>query len=184
MVKAWKRIEPTEVHKVGWRTIVTKKFIDAHGKELTFDTVDVEDREFVAVIALTDDNQVVIAQQFRPGPEKVFDELPGGFVDPGEDIETTMRRELLEETGYEAGEAIYLGGYHKDTYMNAVWHVYIATGCKLKAELNLGETEDVEVKLISIDQLIDNAKHGGMTDATAVLMAYDELLTRKSKSVQ
>ena len=182
MVKAWKRIGPTKLTRVGWRTIITKTFIDARGDELIFDTIDAEDREFVAVIAITKDKKVIVAQQFRPGPEKVFDEMPGGFVDKGEGHEVAMHRELLEETGYKAGKAVYLGGYHKDTYMNAVWHIYLATDCAKVAEPVLGDTEDIELRLISIDELIESAKHDGLTDAVGVLMAYDQLLAlRDSK---
>lgn len=179
---AWKRIESTEVHKVGWRTIVTKHFVAPDGKELVFDTIDVEGREFVAVVALTDDNKVIVARQFRPGPEKIFDELPGGFVDKGEELEEAMRREFMEETGYEAGQMQYLGGYHKDTYMNATWHIFFATGCKQKTDPNLGETEHVEVRLISIDELIANAKADNMTDQVGVLMAYDYLMLKRGLS--
>lgn len=184
MVKAWKRIEPTEVTKVGWRTIVTKKFIDARGDELTFDTMDVEGREYAGAIAITEDNKVVVARQFRPGPEKIFDEIPGGFVDPGEDPQTAVCRELLEETGYKAGKVTNLGFYHKDCYINAKWHVFFITDCQKVQEPEMGHTEDIEVLLLPIDEFIEGAKHNNMTDGTMVLMAYDKLLELKNKSVQ
>lgn len=180
MITAWKRIEPTETHKIGWRTIVTKKFIDAKGDEVTFDTVDVEGREYSGVVALDEHNNVIVGRQFRPGPEKIFDEIPGGYVDPGEDPETAMRRELLEETGYKAGDVIYLGSYHKDCYINAKWHVFFAVDCKKIQEPELGHTEDIEVITIPISEFIKNAKHDGMTDATVALMAYDYLKERSA----
>lgn len=172
------RIEPTTATKVGWRTIVTKTFVMPDGKTATFDTVHQEGQAFVAVIGLTTENEVIVARQFRCGPEKIYDELPGGFVDAGESPENAARREFQEETGYEVERMTYLGAYHKDTYMNARWHVFFATDCVKVSAQNLEAEEDIEIRLITIEQLIENGKTDRMTDATAVLMAYDSLIER------
>lgn len=184
-MKPWKRIEPTTVQKVGYRTIVTKTFQLPNGQIATFDTMHAEDQEFVGVIALTPDNKVVVARMFRFGPELVMEEIPGGFVDKGETPDESVRRELLEETGYEAGNIQYLGASHKDTYMNATWHYFLATDCRQsdhEAEHTPEAEENIEVDLITIDRLIENAKQDRMTDVVAVLMAYDELQKRRSAS--
>lgn len=178
-MKPWKRIEPTKVTKVGWRKVTTKTFQMPDGDVTTFDTLHADGQEFAAVIAITKTKKVVVARQFRPGPELVMEELPGGFVDPGETPEDSAIRELLEETGYNAGQVTYLGGVHKDTYMNATWHVLLATGCEKVAEPEHGYTEHVEIDLISIDQLITNAKTDRMTDHAAILLAYDDLMELK-----
>jgi len=110
-----------------------------------------------------------------------MDELPGGFVDKDENPEVAASREFQEETGYTAKDLIYLGNYNKDTYMNATWHVYLATGCVPSGNAQELENEEhIEISLISVDQLIENAKTNKMTDAVAVLMAYDRLLALKS----
>lgn len=179
MMEPWKRIEPTKVTKVGWRNITTKTFQMPDGEITTFDTLHADGQEFAAIIAVTKDKKIVVARQFRPGPELVMDELPGGFVDPGETPEVSATRELLEETGYSAGKVNYLGSIHKDTYMNAMWHILLATGCEKTAEPEHCYTEHIEIDLISIDTLIANAKTDKMSDHAAIVLAYDDLMKLK-----
>lgn len=187
-MKPWQRTGETKVNKVSYRTIVTKQFVMPNGETAEFGTIAPEGQEFVAVIALTERNEVVVARQFRVGPELMMDELPGGFVDPGETVEAAGIRELHEETGYKAGKIEYLGKTHKDAYMNAVWHFILATECVLDSDPDSDKThaaeaeEHVEVLKISIDELIENAKHDRMTDAVGVLIAYDKLVELASEA--
>ncbi len=175
-MKPWTRIEPTTTCKVDRRVMVLKTFLDNYGQKVVYGTMHAEDQEFASVIAVTKDKKVLVARQFRVGPEKVMEELPGGFVDPGEDPEMAVRRELLEETGYAAGSLEYLGPHSKDAFMNATWHYFLATDCTLQTkDLHLDEHEEIDVDLISISQLLHNAMHDKMTDAAAVLMAYEKL---------
>jgi len=181
-MKPWKRIEPTTIQKVGHRTMVSKTFKQPNGAVVTFDTMHAEGQQFVAVIALTSNNQVVVCKMFRAGPEMIMQELPGGFVDAGEDLETAARRELLEETGYTAGTMRYLGPSHQDTYLNATWNYFLATDCKQAQDRDMHEVEEqIEVTLISIDDLLANALQDRMTDKTAVLYAYDDLQKFRSE---
>ena len=180
-MKPWKRIEPTTITKVGWRTIVTKTFVMSSGEVTTFDTFGNENQEFVSVIGLTPDNKAIIARQFRVGPERIMEEIVGGYIDHEESPENAARREFLEETGYSAADMSYLGSYNKDSYMNATWHVFLATGCTVVKEQELEVEEEIEVDLISIVTLIENAKHNRMTDSVAVLMAYDLLVEHMTR---
>ena len=102
MLKPWKRIEPTKVLHKGWRTVIEKTFVRNDGKIVTAETNDPEGIEAAAIIAITPEKRVVIARQFRVGPEKIFDDLPGGAVDKGETPEQAVIRELAEETAYRA----------------------------------------------------------------------------------
>lgn len=174
-MNAWIRTEPTEVTNVGWRTVVSKTFTLPDGQSAVFGTLGREGQEYAAVIALTPSNKIVIARQYRPGPEKVLDELPGGAIEKGEDPEAAIKRELLEETGYEPSEIKYIGTYIKDAYMNGLWHVFLAKDCIKLSEQNLDDNEIIDVLEISVEELISNAKASKMTDQIAVFMALDEI---------
>lgn len=174
-MKAWKRIEPTDVAAINHRTIVTKTFILPDGRTEKYGTFSKEVQHNAAVIALTPENKVIIARQFRPGPEIVMEELPGGGVDPDEDFAVAAGRELCEETGYVASSLKELGAVHRDAYNNATWHYFLATGCERTGRQALEENEFVEVVLISIGQLLENARSGRMTDGEAIMLAYENL---------
>jgi ADP-ribose pyrophosphatase len=124
-MKPWKRIEPTTVTKLGWRTVVTKTFQDNRGHIHNFDTVSTEGSRCAAVIALTEDNQAIITRQFRVGPEIILDELPGGGVGQDEDPQAAAERELLEETGYKLKVMLDLGSYCRDAYTNETSHTFL-----------------------------------------------------------
>lgn len=182
MAEAWRRSGDDETTKVGWRTIVRKHYRMPDGVETEFDTVGNVGDEVAAVIALTSDNLVVIAEQFRAGPEKIMQDLPGGMVDPGETALQAAQRELQEETGYVSEQWVELGSAVDDAYSNLQRHFFLATDCVASAKQVLGFTEFISVKLLTIDQLLYNATHGAMTDGLAVLYAYDELMKRKGVS--
>lgn len=171
----WSRRKPDEVTKVGWRTITRKHFLLPDGTAHDFDTIATVGAQVAAVVALTEDGLVIIAEQFRAGPELMMQDIPGGMVDAGEEPIEAARRELLEETGYRANTIELLGIAHDDGYSNTARHFFIARGCKKVAEQALEEAEDIAVKLISVEELLDNARSAKMTDALAVFYAYDEL---------
>ena len=72
-------------------------------------------QDYSAVVAVTDDQEVLIVRQYRPAVERYTLELPSGLVDAGETPAEAARRELLEETGYEADVVENLGPMLPDT---------------------------------------------------------------------
>ena len=108
--------------------------------------------DYVSVVALTEDEKVLIVRQYRPAVEHHTLELPSGLVDAGETPQETGRRELLEETGYQADEIELLGGMETDVGRlgNRIF-TCIARGVKL-VEGRVPE-EGIEVITWSLDEL-------------------------------
>lgn len=182
----------SEIRKVGdnfKRAVEVKKFRTEDGDNHEFTTFGLMNSRSGAVIALTPDNRVITTYQFRPGPERWMYELPGGGINEGEKPEVGALRELREETGYISDKVEFLGKLDaRDAYMNGDWYYYLALDCqpsRAGQELDVTEFEQgVEVKLISIEELINNAKTSQMTDPVAVLLAYDKLRQLEDKSAK
>jgi ADP-ribose pyrophosphatase len=79
--------------------------------------------DYVAILAVTADQRVLCVRQYRPAVERYTLELPSGLIDPGESPGETALRELLEETGYQAGTVEVLGPMLPDTGRlgNRIW---------------------------------------------------------------
>jgi len=123
--------------------------------------------DWVLVLALTSKEEVVMVRQFRHGTEQVHLELPGGLVDPHDDsADVSAGRELLEETGYKAGEIARIGEcFPQPAILSNRCYFYLAENveCVQTQDLDAGEDiEIVNVPLKSIPSKIANQEinHG------------------------
>jgi 8-oxo-dGTP pyrophosphatase MutT (NUDIX family) len=149
----WKVLESTYLHREPWLTIRKDKCELPNGKIVPTFYVNEYD-EWANAFALTKEGKVVMVRQYRHGIQSVETELPGGVVEEGEDVQEGMERELLEETGYRFETIEYLGKISANpSTTNNFMHMFLATGGEKIAEQHLDDTEDVDVLLMSIDEV-------------------------------
>ena len=123
---------------------------------------------WVNAIALTRENKIIMVRQYRFAAEIVSLEVPGGVIDEGEDPETAIKRELLEETGYsfETCELIATLYPNPATSTNKTFTYLLKGGLKTHDQhldeheiLNVEEYTIEEVKQLLADNKIDQALH-------------------------
>ena len=128
-----------------------------------------EQPNWVNVIPLTPDERVVMVEQWRHGTRSVHLETPGGLMEDGETPEQCARRELLEETGYEAGEVVRLGTVHPNpAIQNNLQHYVLATNCRHVAAPALDSAEDIMVRLVPLSEVPDMIRTGKITHGIVI----------------
>ncbi len=127
------------------------------GTKKTFEKIRRPDT--VVVFPVLPDGQILLAEQEQPG-KKPFISGMGGRVDEGEDILAAAKRELLEESGYEAEEFILWDSQHPISKMEWVVYTFIAKGLKKVADLKLDGGEKIKLMPSTLDKLIETATTG------------------------
>ncbi len=123
----------------------------------------------VGVIALTDDNKVVLVHQYRTALEQVTLEIPAGKLDGGEDPESAIRRELKEETGYEAERVAFLCHIALAAgYSDEIMSLYMAMGLHFTGA-EPDDDEFIHVDLVNLDEMVDRVLDGRVIDSKTMI---------------
>jgi 8-oxo-dGTP pyrophosphatase MutT (NUDIX family) len=130
----------------------------------------IEATDWINVIPLTDDGRVVLIEQYRHGTGEVSLEIPGGMVDEGESPRDAAARELLEETGYEAGEVALLGKTRPNPAIQDNWiHTFVARGVRYRGEPSNAGTEQTVVRMVELERIPALIEEGKITHALVVV---------------
>ena len=120
--------------------------------------------DWVAIIPVTPNNELVMVKQYRHGIEQLSLEPPGGLVKDGQTPEQSAIEELEEETGYRAKAFHLLGWMHPmPAILTNRFYVYLAEDATPTGILNPEETEEIETVLVPVSQIVDYIKTGKIT---------------------
>jgi ADP-ribose pyrophosphatase len=158
----WKVLKSSDVFKTGFFRLRVDECQLPDGRVMPRYYV-MEFADWVNVVPVTADGQMVMVEQYRHAADGEFLEIPGGSTHPGaaEDPRLAGERELLEETGYKPTEMIYCG-YHfpNPALQSNKMHTYLALDCRKVAEPNLDPFEDLVTKLMPVKDVIRKWRDG------------------------
>ena len=131
----------------------------------------VDEPHAVVVLPFTPDGDVVVIEEWRQAVGRVNRGLPAGSVETDDvDFDAAARRELREETGYEADTVSHLfSAEPTNGIANSVHHHFVARGCTPTAETDLDFNESIRVGTAAYDALLAAALDGGLHDGRAML---------------
>jgi len=123
----------------------------------------------VGVIAVNDNREVYMVNQYRIAARSMMLEIPAGKLEYGEDPLEAGKRELIEETGYEANKFVHLGEYYATPgYCEEKLNIYLATELEFVGQ-NLDEGEFLDVKTYSLDELYEMVMDNKIYDAKTAI---------------
>ena len=156
MLKPWKKISSQPVGDFRIFTIRSDRAISPRTqREHDFYVIDCVN--WVNVIALTPDSQLVMLEQYRHGTDTVELEIPGGVMDAHEQspVETGVR-ELREETGYQGEKARVLGKvFSNPAILTNTCHTVLIENCVPQHPVQWDSGEDLITRLVPVDEVPD-----------------------------
>jgi ADP-ribose pyrophosphatase len=136
-------------------------------------------RDFVAVVAVTERDEVVLVRSYKHGPRVVSLAVPAGYLEEGEDPLPAAKRELREETGYESDQWTALGSYVVDgNYGVGTEHIYLARAARKVGDPASGDLEEMEIVVAPLFEVREYVRRGEvvqLSSAAALSLAVLEL---------
>lgn len=183
MIEPWKKNSDRVDYDCGFFQVhVQKSASPVTGKEHPFYVLSTWD--WVNIIAVTEDGKIPMVYQYRHGSQQLSLEIPGGAVDPKDgDALEGAKRELLEETGYEAKEWHDIGKIHPNpAILNNTCHIFLALNARKTSELDLDEAEELEVRLHDLTEIEGMIRSGQLRHALVIAAFQMYSLFRKNPS--
>ncbi len=167
-IKPWKVLDTEYLIKRPWLTARRDHLLLPDGREISEYYV-LEYPDWVNVIAITRDGQFVMERQYRHALGCTCYELPCGVMEEGETPLNAAKRELEEETGYGGGEwkELMVLSANPGTMTNLT-HCFLATGVEKIAEQHLDATEDLEIHLLTREEVCNLLRNNKMMQSLMV----------------
>ncbi|MFK7924961.1 MAG: NUDIX hydrolase [Bacteroidia bacterium] len=150
----WKLLSSQYLHQDKWLNVKAGTYQKGEDGPIITPFYTFEYPAWVNIFAITEDRQVIVNQQYRPGLDQVCLELPAGWVEADETPEACAKRELLEETGYQANKLQQTGAISANpSTHNNLNYCFLAENVKLVQEQRLDLEEEIMVQLMPIEEV-------------------------------
>ncbi len=179
MIRPWKTLTSKQVMRDTFMGLRTDRCQRADGHVVEAYHV-IELSDWVTVVPVTDEGNVILVREYRHAANKVMIGLPGGVSDPGEhDWEKVGARELAEETGFAPREMHWLGTcYPNPATQDNRLHFYLALGCARTAAQDLDPNEEIEVVEMPYREFLDYGRLEVQHALHAAALLYAEAFFR------
>ena len=125
-----------------------------------------------AMVPIFDDGRILIERQYRYPAAQVFTEIPAGKLDPGETFIQTAKRELVEETGYRAGEWAFLTRINPAIgFSDEIIDIFLCRKL-MKTRQKLDAGEFLELEIVTLGWLMDELRAGRLTDVKTQIAVH------------
>jgi ADP-ribose pyrophosphatase len=161
------------------KTLIRKYIFEGRSLKLRVDTVltadgrrstreIVEHADCIGVVAVDADDNALLVNQFRTPLGKNLLEILAGGIEKGEDVETTVIREMQEETGFKPGKMVRLSGFYLSPgFSNEYLHLYLATDLT-PAPLRAEDTAGIELVRVPVAQIPELITSGRIQDSKSI----------------
>lgn len=139
---------------------------------------------WVNVIALTPERQIVMIEQYRHGSSTVELEIPGGMIDPGDaSPEAAAVRELREETGFEGGPPQRIGEvFPNPAIMSNTCYTVLVENCRCVHPVEFDHTEDLLTRLVPVEEIPELLAAGKIRHSLVVVgLFYYQVWTERHR---
>ncbi len=156
----WRVLDESVVLSRPWLTVREQRVLTSSGASLDpFHLI--ESPDWVAVLARTANDEILVVDQYRHGAARVSCELPAGVIDAGETPLAAAQRELREETGFVAEGWRLLSTVAVEPARNRNRaHFFFATGASRAGEPHTEACEHIAHRLVGIDALLEAVDAG------------------------
>ncbi len=181
-MKPWKTLSRQTILDCGKFLKVENHIIELPDGRIIDDWTWVVAPDFVLVVAITPEGKFVCFRQTKYAVDGVTLAPVGGHIEPGEDPLLAAKRELIEETGYEAETWTFLGQYPVMANRGGgTGYLYLAQGATWKMEPDSDDLEEQELFLLDLDEIEQAIEQGSFKVITWTTCMALALLHLKSR---